>query len=1142
MADNVVINIDDTSDNILVNVISAQDFINVDAAALLARWGTIVGVLSTQTDLWSRISADRVNFDLLNDYLSTNNVFISSLELFDPALSSFQNIFDIFVPLPLTLTYEPSSFELSISYGNTVSLSSLKDATLSDVIDYLSSSNVLMSAATITTDLSVGGTIFSNLTAIVFASYITPVGDGVNNNFNILHNLGTTDVSVIVRDLQTNILAFPSIRVKTPNEINVAFSFAPQPSGYNVAIFGGVPSNRVVAYGGFVIPERPKSNSIYVSLSGNDLNSGSEPYFAVRTIKRACEIAHNARARSKNNPDIKFTVFVETGDYYEENPIYIPPNVSLIGDNLRRVSIRPINRQLDILWCDNSVYVWGVTFRDHLEDSAATAFPILSNPMLTSIAFKNLLTPYVSSTLTYDRSRYIRDIGLILSAVEVDIVNGNNNETVNKGLMYYTGTTINLPQNQILPLAQAFQQAKELSKFYVVSEVGVLSIPSIELTFSTVINILTGGVTNYTPQTFTPSQDAFVAANILDQRSTNIQNETIEYLDTVLYPDITKWRKPFITTSPYIQGSSSITRALQTTLQQPICATQIFNTQAPISAPLSKQSITEIITTITNIIDKGPALATSFSFTTASDATIAANLINQFTPYIQEQTIEFIDNLYPDMAYDKQFYTTNINYVLTAVQTDIQNGNNNQAVINGLAYFDNTGTLVLSSDQKLPIIYAIEKARDLTLYVVDGIYTDRVDLDKTFDTVNDILIYGVNGFTPKTWVVAPGALSATALLNLNDQFIKREVLEFVKRINPNLSYDPNIWEQYINQILNAVKIDILNGNNIQTILRGLSFYTNNVLNIPQNQLPALVGAINYTKRLAKFIATNSKVQALGSGSGMRVDGKDAEGFLRSFVLDSYTQFNEGGRGIYITNNGYAQLVSIFTICCTEGIRTDLGGTCSINNSNCSFGLSGIVAVGKSPTPILSGTLQNNPFATDLVLVNNVNGIDIQPNSDYYSPFAPIDTRKIAYAPYNGLLFTIGNDRTLYTVSGNPALSGGTTSYIINVPENIRNNYETGETVRFYLRSTITTSSHTFEYIGSGIVLAEAVPALGGVSTPETEAVYSDGGIIYFTSTNQAGDFRVGQEFTIVQETGTISGETFQRSILTLVTPLNLALE
>jgi hypothetical protein len=140
------------------------------------------------------------------------------------------------------------------------------------------------------------------------------------------------------------------------------------------------------------------------------------------------------------------------------------------------------------------------------------------------------------------------------------------------------------------------------------------------------------------------------------------------------------------------------------------------------------------------------------------------------------------------------------------------------------------------------------------------------------------------------------------------------------------------------------------------------------------------------------------------------------------------------------------------------------------------------------------------------------------------------------------VFTIGTDPTLYTMENNPQIVDNAGTYSILVSENFRTNFTPGEPVYFYIRSTITSSAHTFEYIGSGIVLADSVPALGGVSFPEQEAVFADGGVVYFTSTNQAGNFRVGQGFTILQETGTIEGDTFKRSILTLVTPLTLALE
>jgi hypothetical protein len=638
-------------------------------------WGSLTGDLSAQTDLWQYLSAGvGLDVDSLNHYLSTNNVILCA-----------------------------GTILTDLSVGGNF---------------YVTGSSTFMDVVSVASDLYVDGTLFTGNTAIVLGTYFENIGDGVNNSFNILHNLGSQDVHVVVRDVTTNLLAFPAIQPIDANNVNISFNFVPLLTSYSVSIFAGVPSNRISAYKiDLKVPPRPIANTFYVSISGNDSNSGTEISLPLKTIKKACQLAHNARVQSKNNPNTKYSVFVGTGDFYEENPIYVAPNTSIIGDNLRRVNVFPKNKTYDLFWVDNSTYIWGFTFRGHLQPAAVIAFPNYKNPTLSAIALSALDVPYVS-------------------------------------------------------------------------------------------------------------------------------------------PGVYKWRRPYITTSPYIQGSSSIAS-------------------------------------------------------------------------------------------------------------------------------------------------------------------------------------GENGTPP--------------------------------------------------------------------------------------------------------------------GCGMRVDGSLAEGFLRSMVLDSYTQFNEGGRGIEITNNGYAQLVSIFTICCTEGMICLSGGSCSISNSNCSFGLSGLVATGKSPTAVLTGTLVNyvanpeDPFVTTSLIISGVEGTQIFPDSDYYpsilnTPGVNLDTRKIAYTPYEGLVFDLNNGTDLYTINGNP-LSSAPGTYTINTIERINNSsIIPGSKVRFYIKSTIYASSHTFEFIGTGIKLRNAVPALGGTATPETEVVFDGGGAVYYTSTNHTGDFNIGEDFRVVQSTGTVEGDTFKRSILTLVTPLNLALE
>ena len=102
--------------------------------------------------------------------------------------------------------------------------------------------------------------------------------------------------------------------------------------------------------------------------------------------------------------------------------------------------------------------------------------------------------------------------------------------------------------------------------------------------------------------------------------------------------------------------------------------------------------------------------------------------------------------------------------------------------------------------------------------------------------------------------------------------------------------------------------------------------------------------------------------------GMKIDGNHADAAfsgtnnlgqdLKSMVVDSYTQYNQNGIGVSITNRGYAQLVSIFTINCKIAIFTESGGQCDLTNSNSSFGIFGLFADGTSGdefTGITTGT-------------------------------------------------------------------------------------------------------------------------------------------------------------------------------------------
>lgn len=269
---------------------------------------------------------------------------------------------------------------------------------------------------------------------------------------------------------------------------------------------------------------------------------------------------------------------------------------------------------------------------------------------------------------------------------------------------------------------------------------------------------------------------------------------------------------------------------------------------------------------------------------------------------------------------------------------------------------------------------------------------------------------------------------------------------------------------------------------------------------------------------AGVIVTSPYIQNCSSitttGGGMFVDGSKALG-VKSMVVDSYTQFNQGGPGVVLDNQAYAQLVSLFTICSTYGVWVKGGSSASITNSNTSFGTYGLVAEGVGAVRD-TGTVVGDTSGT----IFTISGVSSKPLVS------------------EGITFDGGT--TYYTVAAATAPSGGVTT--VTVLEQVRETIPNGTSAVFRPFSFISASGQTFEYVGSGTSLATALPALGGVPVQENEVVESNGGKVFFTSTDQLGDFRIGPELVIKRASGTITGRAFERSLFAIMTPYILAIE
>ena len=389
-------------------------------------------------------------------------------------------------------------------------------------------------------------------------------------------------------------------------------------------------------------------------------------------------------------------------------------------------------------------------------------------------------------------------------------------------------------------------------------------------------------------------------------------------------------------------------------------------------------------------------------------------------------------------------------------------------------------------------------------------------------------------------------------------------------------------------------VDLFHAKN-GTLFQNLSFVgaanTGAVIAFPPDGSAGIITQSPYIRNCTNFIPNSQ---------GLKVDGSHAMG-LKSMNVDSYTQYNQGGIGVTISNNGYAQLVSLFTINNVAAITAISGGQCDVNNSNASFGDRGLVASGvgtvresgalsqiaqAEDNQVVVGSLTFRPFTGQAFyigeLFNEVRSISVtNAGSGYTSTNPPVvtlanptgpggitaegvavisgfgsvtsievsasgsqyraaPTITIA-APQSGVTATASAvmEPSYFTINSATPVTAGVST--ITIDQTLPSSVGVGSTVPFARQSLILASSYTFEHVGSGTNINTSLPAQGGVAIPANQAISEQGGKVVYTSTDERGNLKVGDNFTINQQTGDISGDSFKKSIQAQLTPLIIAL-
>ena len=200
--------------------------------------------------------------------------------------------------------------------------------------------------------------------------------------------------------------------------------------------------------------------------------------------------------------------------------------------------------------------------------------------------------------------------------------------------------------------------------------------------------------------------------------------------------------------------------------------------------------------------------------------------------------------------------------------------------------------------------------------------------------------------------------------------------------------------------------------------------------------------------------------------------------------------------------------------------------------------------GYTSSPTVTISSPEAPWGIDASAVADVsNGsltsIEIISNGRGFSNIVPTVTISAPNFGLNTAKATAVLVPTYYSILSSTPVSSGICTITVN--DNLPYGLSPGDAVPFFKQSRVLASGHSFEYIGSGTQISSALPSTGGVPVQENETEKRNGGLVVYTSTDQTGNFRIGDGVLVNQQTGTISGTFYSKSLFSTMTPFILAL-
>ena len=861
--------------------------------------------------------------------------------------------------------------------------------------------------------------------------------------------------------------------------------------------------------------------TIYVAENGDDNNNGLNEQNSKATIKAAVAIALPGD-----------TVKVYPGTYVEDNPINLADNVSVEGTELRRCLVTPGNVGEDLFYFGEGCHITDISFVGSPSTDGASI-----------VAFRSLLgtesdryfdaarlirqnidfiaqetvgyitsTDYKNPAISIDSTNCADDIVDVYRAVCHDITRGGNSKCVEAGEAYFD---INGSLDHIVGFGSTSIDAFNYS-------VGIAR--------SCVNNLNWSG--NY-QSVYTQVRDLSIQADA--DTGSNSDYGSCANVNSAITVCVG------IVTSIIQNGIDGNTATQGITTTYPGNSGEGFSETVNVTNASYDKESGIVRLTVPDLNGKKGDLIELRDLTFSCDSGAGIGTTEQ---------------KFPSGAYGFDFYIDKVN----------ANGTYDVAV--GISTLDHT-------------------------YVSGGFIVNR------FADITNAVYDNTTGVTT---ITAPGAFVREG------DFVTLRDIEFTcpggSGITTTLFPDgTNGYNFKVTDVIGAGTTFVVNVG-VSTIVH--TYDNGGTVKPPFSRGTGIIRKGPYVRNCTNFVPNSigAKIDGFNADEGIAVNDVGVQG---SFNVDSYTQFNQGGIGVSVTNGAYCQLVSIFTICDDTAIYAGQGGQLDLTNSNSSFGTKGLVsegigdenskcidrytgevtanAIGLQNEVIISGLGDNRPYegqalyfdrkyfvVSDIKVTNGGSGYTSAPVVTIDDPTGPglaIPVQAIANLEGDrvseilvfggGAQFEQAPNVTIapppgpgvqataqaeieaiyYNIFQATEPSAGVST--VSLLQNLNNDVSIGTTVYFARQSLQIVSSHSFQYIGAGNTISDAYPSKGGVTIQENEVIKLDGGEITYTSTDQGGNFRIGDGVEINQATGTVSGNIYIKSLFTQVTPFILAL-